>query len=84
MGDYAVAFSTAASGRRVTGAAGVPMVGNLPNDATSPAFQAVAEATEEAVLNAMLAARTVVGHRGTVEALPMARVLPLLRARPAR
>jgi D-aminopeptidase len=46
----------------------------------SPSFQAVAEASEEAVLNAMLSARTTVGHRGTVEALPVDRVLPLLKA----
>ncbi|UUL81622.1 DmpA family aminopeptidase [Sphingomonas qomolangmaensis] len=76
-GDYAVAFSTAASVRRKTGTA-IPMVADLPNGAMSPAFQAAAEATEEAVLNAMLSARTTVGHRGTVEALPLDRVLPLL------
>ena len=78
-GDYAIAFSTAASGRRRASATGIPTVGDLPNGATSPAFQAAAEATEEAVINALFAARTVVGHRGTVEALPLDRVLPLLQ-----
>jgi len=79
-GDYAIAFSTADSVRRRTLAGGTPMVADLPNNAMSPAFQAVAEASEEAVLNAMLSARTTVGHRGTVEALPVDRVLPLLKA----
>ena len=79
-GDYAIAFSTADSVRRRTLAGGTPMVADLPNSAMSPAFQAVAEASEEAVLNAMLSARTTVGHRGTVEALPVDRVLPLLKA----
>jgi D-aminopeptidase len=77
-GDYAIAFSTAASGRRSATAKGTPMVGDLPNSATSPAFQAAAEAAEEAVINALFAARTTVGHRGTVQALPLDRVLPLL------
>ena len=79
-GDYAIAFSTADSVRRRTLAGGTPIVADLPNSAMSPAFQAVAEASEEAVLNAMLSARTTVGHRGTVEALPVDRVLPLLKA----
>jgi D-aminopeptidase len=78
-GDYAIAFSTADSVRRRTLAGGVPTVPDLPNSAMSPAFQAVAEASEEAVLNAMLSARTTVGHRGMVEALPVDRVLPLLK-----
>jgi D-aminopeptidase len=83
-GDYAIAFSTAAAVRRQTPAAAVPMVADLPNAAMSPAFQAVAEATEEAVLNALFAAKTTVGHRGTVEALPQDRVLPLLAPRSGR
>jgi D-aminopeptidase len=79
-GDYAIAFSTADAVRRRTLASGIPVVADLPNSAMSPAFQAVAEASEEAVLNAMLAARTTVGHRGTVDALPVDRMLPLLKA----
>lgn len=79
-GDYAIAFSTADAVRRRTLAAGIPTVADLPNSAMSPAFQAVAEAAEEAVLNALLSAKTTVGHRGTVEALPIDRVLPLLKA----
>jgi D-aminopeptidase len=74
-GDYAIAFSTAESVRRKPGAT---TIADLPNSAMSPAFQAVAEATEEAVVNALFAARTTVGHRGTVDALPVDRVLPLM------
>lgn len=81
-GDYAIAFSAAASVRRKAGATPVAMVADLPNTAMSPAFQAVAEASEEAVLNALLAARTTVGHRGTVEALPNDRILPMLTKAP--
>jgi D-aminopeptidase len=83
-GDYAIAFSTADSVRRRTLASGTPTVADLPNSAMSPAFQAVAEASEEAVLNALLAARTTVGHRGTAESLSVDRVLPLLKAAPMR
>lgn len=78
-GDYAIAFSTAASVRRKATATGIQTVADLPNNSMSPAFQAVAEASEEAVLNALLSAQTTVGHRGTVEALQMDRVLPLLK-----
>jgi D-aminopeptidase len=37
----------------------------------SPLFQAVAEATEEAIYNSLLQAEDVSGHRGTIEALPV-------------
>nr|WP_255703492.1 P1 family peptidase [Lysobacter sp. GX 14042] len=76
-GDYVIAFSTAESAR-------LPLdrerhaLERLSNGAMSPLFQAVAEATEEAILNSMFRARTVHGHRGTVHALPLE---PLLAAR---
>ncbi|HSG82468.1 MAG TPA: P1 family peptidase, partial [Gemmatimonadota bacterium] len=44
---------------------------DLPNESMSPLFQAVVEATEEAIYNSMLRAVTVDGHRGTAEALPI-------------
>jgi D-aminopeptidase len=41
----------------------------------------VIEATEEAILNSMLAAQTMTGYRGvTVHALPVERLLEVLRA----
>jgi D-aminopeptidase len=76
-GDYVIAFSTAASVRR-GGASAPRSVRDVPNDAVSPLFQAVAEATEEAVYNSLFRATTVTGHRGTVEALPIDRVVEVL------
>ncbi|MBL8220007.1 MAG: P1 family peptidase, partial [Bryobacterales bacterium] len=68
-GEYVIAFSTASAQAAL-----------LSNDAMSPLFQAVKEATEEAVYNSMLMARTVTGVGGnTVEAVPIARVLDILR-----
>lgn len=79
-GDYAVAFSTAASVRRTPERRSAPStVEDLPNDQMTPLFQAVAEASEESVYNALFAARTVEGHRGTIEALPAGRVRAMLR-----
>lgn len=77
-GEYVIAFSTAESVRRR--AARAPLeVDLLPNEAMSPLFQAVAEATEEAIYNSMLRAETVSGHRGTIEALPIEGTLEVLR-----
>lgn len=78
-GDYIVAFSTAREVRRAAGE-DIPTVADLPNSSTSPLFQAVVEATEEAVLNSILMAETVQGDGGTVaEAIPVAEVVRLLR-----
>jgi D-aminopeptidase len=80
-GDYAIAFSTAASVRvphrpaertRTTTA--------LRDDAVSPLFQAAAEASEEAILNSLFKAVRTEGKDGHVaEALPLDRVKDLLR-----
>ena len=78
-GDYVIAFSTALESRRRPGAA-VLAPATLSNDAMTPLFVAVAEATEEAILNSMFRATTTRGHRGTVPALPLELVLPLVRA----
>jgi L-aminopeptidase/D-esterase-like protein len=52
----------------------------LPNDLMSPLFKGTAEATEEAIVNAMVAAETMVGiNRNTVHALPHARLQGVLR-----
>jgi D-aminopeptidase len=77
-GDYAIAFSTHAAVRREEGKAGAvgATAAELRNEAMSPLFQAAAEATEEAVINSLFAARTVTGHRGTAEQLPLDKVLP--------
>jgi D-aminopeptidase len=81
-GDYVIAFSTAESVRRTPERRGaVHSLETLPNDRMSPLFLAVIEATEEAILNSLFRATTTEGHRGTVEALPLDRVLELLRDR---
>ena len=77
-GDYVIAFSTAPECRRRHGAA-THRVTELSNDAMSPLFQAVVEATEEAIYNSLFRATTTRGFKGTVEALPLEQVLRLLR-----
>jgi D-aminopeptidase len=79
-GDYAVAFSTHPGVRRTAAARQAPVpVEELPNEAVSPLFEAVVEATEEAVINALFAAEPMEGHRGRIEALPIERVIELRR-----
>lgn len=79
-GDYAIAFSTHADARRTAArraaASSYPDVGN---DQMTPLFQAVTEATEEAVVNSLFAGQTVKGHRGTIERLPVDKVLAMWR-----
>ena len=84
-GDYAVAFSTNPAVRRTPERrSGTATVEQLANDAMSPLFQAVAEATEEAAINSLFAGTTVKGDRGTIEALPLDKVLPMLGVRAPR
>lgn len=84
-GDYAVAFSTSQAVRRTPGRrSGVAPIEQVPNDAMSPLFQAVAEATEEAAVNSLFAGTTVEGDQGTIEALPLDKVLPMLGVQPPR
>ena len=79
-GDYVLAFSTAARVRRNPDAA-LSTNDELGNDAMSALFQAVTEATEEALYNAMLMATPVSSRAGTVRPLPIDSVRTLLRAR---
>ena len=69
-GDYVIAFSSAESVRRRAGVT-VQKKSELVNNDMSPLFQAVAEATEEAIYNSLLQAEDVSGHRGTIKALPV-------------
>lgn len=82
-GDYAIAFSTAADVRVRTQNQSdrtVPRtIKTLGNDAMSPLFLAVIEATEEAIYNSLFKATTVAGKGHTVEALPLDRTLEILR-----
>ena len=79
-GDYAVAFSTHPGVRRTALRRGdVSPIEDLPNERLSPLFQAVVEATEEAVLNSLFAAETMEGNGRRIEALPVDEVLRLYR-----
>ena len=82
-GDYVIAFSTAPELRRPFGATRTSG-SELGNDAMSPLFAAVIEATEEAVYNALLAATPVTNAAGrTADSLPGDRLRALLRERHA-
>ena len=78
-GDYAIAFSTAAENRINAGDA-KRNVQVLGNDAMSPLFLGVIEATEEAIYNSLFKATTVTGKENrTVEALPLEQTRTILR-----
>lgn len=79
-GDYVLAFSTSQRVRRSPDAA-VSTNDELGNENMSALFQAVTEATEEALYNAMLMATPVSSRAGTVRPLPVDSVRLLLRAR---
>ena len=79
-GDYAIAFSTAPQVRIRTEDKGLTRhIEVLTNDAVSPLFLAVIEATEEAVYNSMFRAKTMTAHGHTVEALPIERTTEILK-----
>ena len=76
-GDIFLAFST---GNRVSTAAPLSPVQMIAPDEMTPLFQAAAEATEEAILNALTAAETTAGRRGrVVHALPLDRLQEVMR-----
>jgi L-aminopeptidase/D-esterase-like protein len=77
-GDIFIAFSTANSGAATPGR--VADLKMLPNDSLDPLFRATVEATEEAIVNSMIAAQDMVGvddHR--VIALPHAALRAVLK-----
>jgi len=77
-GDLFIAFSTANPGAAKTTGVGSPAM--LPNDRMNPLFEATVQATEEAVVNAMVAAETMTGANDvTVQALPHEEVRRVLR-----
>ena len=80
-GDYAIAFSTAGEVRirPQNQNERTRTVKTVANDAMSPIFLAVVEATEEAIYNSLFKATTVTGKGRTVEALPLDRTLEILR-----
>ncbi|HEX4169585.1 MAG TPA: P1 family peptidase [Bryobacteraceae bacterium] len=79
-GDYAIAFSTASELRIQTADKSLTRhVEVITNEAMSPLFLAVIEATEEAVYNSMFRASTTTGNGHTVNALPIDKTVAILR-----
>jgi len=77
-GDIFIAFSTA--NPNATGASDLANLEMLPNDWINPLFAATVEATEEAIINAMIAAETMEGVDGhTVYAIPHERLKSILK-----
>ncbi|HEX7803056.1 MAG TPA: P1 family peptidase [Pseudoxanthomonas sp.] len=76
-GDYALAFSTAASVRRAFDAPRHTTT-ELANEQMSGVFQASVDAVEEAVYNSLFMATTVRGNGYTAEAIPLDRVRKIL------
>ncbi|MEZ5559229.1 MAG: P1 family peptidase [Pseudomonadales bacterium] len=77
-GDYVISFSTHPDVRRPREST-APVAGvQLVNAAMSPLFAAAAEATEEAIINALLKATTVTSSRGTLEAIDVDAVRAVL------
>ena len=62
-GDIFISFSTA----NIDAAQGKPdaAIAMIPNDEMTPLFEAVVTATEEAIINALVAGRTMSGHDGS-------------------
>ena len=79
-GDFAIAFSTHASLTR-HGASGPQPRTVLPTDSVSGLFEAVMDATEEAVYNSLLKAVDTTGNGRTVRALPIDGLKTLLKIR---
>lgn len=76
-GDFAIAFSTHPALRVTSSAAPQPRI-VLPTDALSPLFEAVMDATEEAIYNSMLQATDVTSQGRTIRALPIEELRKLL------
>lgn len=78
-GDYVIAFSTAKQ-NRIRASEALRNTQTLGNEAMSPLFQAVVEATEEAIYNSLLRATTITGRNGnTAEALPIEKTVEILK-----
>ena len=75
-GDYVVAFSTSEQVRRLVGAKTIT-ANSLSNSEMTPLFSAAIEATEEAVYNALIAAKPA----GDYQPMPIKSLMPLLKHR---
>lgn len=78
-GDIFIAFSTA-NAAEIGKDEGIANVQMLPNDRINMLFWATEQATEEAILNALVAADTMTGYKGnTAYALPHDRLREVLK-----
>jgi L-aminopeptidase/D-esterase-like protein len=77
-GDIFIAFSTA--NPEAQSSSNVASLKMVPNDMMDPFFEATVQATEEAIVNALVAAETMVGRDGNrVNALPHDRLRAVLK-----
>ncbi len=76
-GDIFIAFSTA---NRIDPTAPISTISMVSPDTMTTLFRAAAEATEEAILNALCMAETMAGFRATAHALPLDRLQEVMRA----
>lgn len=81
-GDYVIAFSTHEKVRRnIYSENDLRDISELRNSAVSPLFLAAVEATEEAILNSLFMADSMMGQSGNkMDALPIDRVLKILKS----
>ena len=77
-GDYVIAFSTNPAVRKPRTSTEPVKVEVLVNESMSPLFAATAEATEEAIYNAIFKATTVSSSRGELRAIPIDDLLQVL------
>ena len=79
-GDIFLGFSVAHSNAELTKAADVQCRNCLPHELLDPLYHAVVDATEEAILNAVVAAKTMIGINGnTLYALPHDQLRQILK-----
>jgi D-aminopeptidase len=78
-GDFVIAFSAAPDLRIQAGSPRSQAKMLLGNESMSPLFEAVIEATEEAIYNSLFRARDMTGRGHTVKALPVKETLDVLR-----
>jgi L-aminopeptidase/D-esterase-like protein len=77
-GDIFIAFSTANSG--ASNREEKQKLEMLPTDQMSPLFLATVQATEEAIINALIAAETMIGINGTtVYSIPHIQLIKVLK-----
>jgi L-aminopeptidase/D-esterase-like protein len=79
-GDIFLAFSTANPNAALGDKNGIASIQALSNNYIDPLLMASAYATEEAILNSMLAAEDMTGHKGvTARALPHDRLREIMK-----